>query len=115
MVHPKFTAFLLKTRRFGKTALVVMICLLLLPVRAWGASSDFDSGPITAIDEGIIYVTGNKGEHSFEPIADCTWCEVGMEVSIRFHGVTRATLKAFNDPTRLRPVQTFIVKDGREG
>lgn len=75
---------------------------------------DYDSGPIEAMSEGLIYVRGNTGVHIFEPVGACVWCELGLEVLVTFLGFTRATLKPFSKSVRGRPLRVLVVRDGRD-
>ena len=66
------------------------------------------------MSEGAIYVKGRRGVHVLEPLSDCYWCEVGLEVSIKFTGFTRATLSPFIGSGRVKPVGVLILRDGRD-
>jgi len=77
-------------------------------------SRDYDSGLIEDISENYIYVRGNRGLHVFEPLGYCSWCEVGLEVEVRFEGPVRATIKPYEETIGGRPVKALIIRDGRE-
>ncbi len=75
---------------------------------------DYDSGPIEMMAEGKIYVKGNRGNHVLEPLGECVWCEVGLEVLITFKGLTRAELKPYAERGNSKSISVFLIKDGRE-
>jgi hypothetical protein len=98
-----------------RAAFCFLACLLLFQqdlVRAWRA--EYDGGLIETISESKIHVQGSRGQHIFEPIGMCSWCEVGIDVLITFHGLTRATLRPKSESFSGRPVKAFILRDGRE-
>jgi hypothetical protein len=80
---------------------------------AIGQRTDTDSGTITEIVGNLLHMEGEKGNHIFELLAGCSWCEEGEAISAVFQGVTRVELVP--DPNRLKrpPVRGFIVRDGR--
>jgi hypothetical protein len=95
----------------------VILCfcfILIAPYYSWGLSFDYDGGVIQRIVDDRIYVKGELGNHVFEPIGVCSWCEEGVEVSIAFKGYTRATLQPKSLPFPVRPLPVLIVRDGRE-
>jgi hypothetical protein len=90
-------------------------CLVLMPFNGPLAQKvEYDSGPIESMPEDHIVVRGNLGTTVLEPIRDCLWCEVGLEVLITFRGLMKASLRPFADPDNKRAITAFIVKDGRE-
>jgi hypothetical protein len=96
-------------------ALSLLACsILMLPDRVLALRLEYDGGLIEAISEGRLYVQGSTGQHILEPIGLCSWCEVGMEILITFHGFTRATLRPKSESFSARPVKAFIIRDARE-
>ena len=94
-----------------------MLCvcsILIAPNYLRGLSFDYDGGVIQSIVDDRIYVKGELGDHIFEPIGVCSWCEEGVEVSIAFQGYTRATLQPKSLPFPVRPLPVLIIRDGRE-
>ena len=94
-----------------------MLCvcsILITPNHLCGLSFDYDGGVIQSIVDDRIYVKGQLGDHIFEPIGVCSWCEEGIEVSIAFQGYTRATLQPKSLPFPVRPLPVLIIRDGRE-
>lgn len=93
---------------------IVVIGLLIVgPASTQAQKITYDSGPIALISEEKITVQGNLGVHVLEPIGDCTWCEVGLEVLIEFQDLSRVVIKPYNDSSFARPIRAFIVVDGR--
>ncbi len=76
--------------------------------------TEYDGGIIERIADDRIYVKGEMGDHVFEIIGVCSWCEEGLEVSIAFKGYTRATLQPKSPSFQGRPLQVLIIRDGRE-
>jgi hypothetical protein len=96
---------------------VALLCFCLLSVtpnylRALGV--EYEGGMIERIVDDRIYVKGEMGDHIFEIIGVCSWCEEGLEVSIAFKGYTRATLQPKSPSFQGRPLQVLIIRDGRE-
>lgn len=94
-------------------ATVVIVLPFIGPSFSAAQRVSFDSGPITLISEEKVTVVGNLGTHVLEPIGDCTWCEVGLEVLIEFRDLTRAVIKPHDESSVARPIRAFIVVDGR--
>ena len=46
--------------------------------------TEYDAGIIERIADDRIYVKGEFGDHVFEIIGICSWCEEGLEVSYDF-------------------------------
>ncbi len=99
-------------RAVAAGALCLLIVLAFHHQHSLGA--DYDAGIIERIVDDQIYVRGDLGEHVFEPIGICSWCEEGVEVSVTFKGYTRATLEPKSTSFRGRPLQVLIIHDGRE-
>jgi hypothetical protein len=78
------------------------------------AEVDYEQGTIELLSDGAIYVRGPRGMHVLEPLGDCTWCEVELEVMIRFRGFTRATLSPYLTPGRVKPLKVLVIRDGRD-
>jgi hypothetical protein len=80
---------------------------------AVGQRTDVDSGIIMEIVGNLLHVQGERGDHIFELLGGCSWCEEGEAIAAVFQGVTRVELVP--DPNRLKrpPVKGFIVRDGR--
>lgn len=96
-------------------ALGLLACSILLQpdsVLAWRV--EYDGGPIEAISEGKLHVQGSTGQYIFEPIGLCSWCEVGIEILITLHSLSRATLRPKSEFFAARPVNAFIIRDARE-
>ena len=73
-----------------------------------------DNGFIEAMLDEKIVVQGYLGTHVLELIGVCTWCEVGMQVAVRFISVTRAELVQTDTGIAKPPVNVLILIDGRE-
>jgi len=107
-------------RSLSKTAfsmLAAMVCAMpfLAPHDdAHGQWVDSDSGIILEMSGAYIYMQGEKGNHVFEMVGACTWCEEGESITAVFEGLTRVEI--YPRPNRLqRPaVRGLIVKDGRQ-
>lgn len=97
------------------TSILLAACLVILPFdRPPAQRVDYDSGPIESMQEDSIIVKGNNGTTVLEPIGECLWCEVGLEVLITFRGFVRASLRPYADTDDRRAITAFIVKDGRD-
>ncbi len=99
-------------RRLFAVSILIPI-LVVAPAQAQ-LSTDYDSGPIVSISEGMIHVKGNKGDHIIEPIGVCSWCEADLEVLITFKGFSRGALRPYVGGSATREIKAFIVRDGRE-
>lgn len=73
-----------------------------------------DNGFIEAMLDEKIVVQGYLGTHVLELIGVCTWCEVGMQVAVRFISVTRAELIQTDTGMAKAPVNALILIDGRD-
>jgi hypothetical protein len=94
---------------------ILCFCFILIThTRLCAVSVEYDSGLIERVVDDRIYVKGGLGDHVFEPVGICSWCEEGVEVSIAFQGYTRATLQPKSQSFRGRPLQVLIIRDGRE-
>jgi len=94
-----------------------LLCLCFIPIAPNNLSAlgtEYDGGIIERIADDRIYVKGEMGDHVFEIIGVCSWCEEGLEVSIAFKGYTRATLQPKSPSFQGRPLQVLIIRDGRE-
>lgn len=100
--------------RVAALALICFCFVLITPDHLRALRVEYDGGPIQSIVDDKIYVKGELGNHIFEPIGTCSWCEEGLEVSIAFEGYTRATLQPKSQSFRGRPLQVLIIRDGRE-
>jgi hypothetical protein len=100
--------------RVAAAALLCFCFILITPDRLRALRVEYDGGTIQSIVEDRIYVKGETGDHVFEPIGFCSWCEEGLEVSITFRGYTRATLQPKSQAFRGRPLPVLIIRDGRE-
>ena len=92
-------------------------CLFFITIVSNSSSAlgtEYDGGIIERIVDDRIYVKGEMGEHIFEILGVCSWCEEGLEVSIAFKGYTRATLQPKSPGFQGRPLQVLIIRDGRE-
>ncbi|HMK35223.1 MAG TPA: hypothetical protein VK463_09170 [Desulfomonilaceae bacterium] len=93
----------------------LVLCLTVIPPGSIRAQkTDYDSGPIEVISENLVFVKGNRGTHVLEPIGECIWCEVGLEVLITFDTFVRVSFKPYSDAGNSRARSAFLVKDGRE-
>jgi len=88
--------------------------MLISPDHLRALRVEYDGGLIQSIADDKIYVKGEMGDHIFEPIGTCSWCEEGVEVSIAFTGYTRATLQPRSQSFRGRPLPVLIIRDGRD-
>ncbi len=94
--------------------LFLALSLLFIAVSAQAQlSTEYDSGPIVSMPEGMIHIKGNRGDHVIEPIGVCTWCEVDLEVLITFKRYTRVTLRPYVGGSSRREIKAFLVRDGR--
>ncbi len=100
--------------RLTYAALLCFCFILITPNHLWALRIEYDGGLIERIGEDRIYVKGEMGDHIFEPIGVCSWCEEGIEVSIVFQGYTRATLQPKSQSFRGKPLPVLIIRDGRE-
>ncbi len=57
---------------------------------------------------------GVAARMSLETFEPCLWCEVGLEVLVRFEGFTRATIAPYSKSVFGGPVRVFVIKDGRD-
>ena len=100
--------------RVAAFALVCFFSILITPNHLWALRVEYDVGIIENIVDDKIYVKGDRGDHIFEPVGTCSWCEESVEVSIAFQGYTRATLQPKSQSFRGRPLPVLIIRDGRE-
>ncbi len=97
------------------TAALLCFCFISVTPNSLSAlGTEYDGGIIERIADDRIYVKGELGDHIFEIIGICSWCEEGLEVSIAFKGYTRATLQPKSPSFQGRPSQVLIIRDGRE-
>ena len=100
---------------FRATFCVAALACLLVFISAGPLHGrDYDVGAIVDMTEGNIYVKGNRGTHVLETFEPCLWCEVGLEVLVRFEGFTRATIAPYSKSVFGGPVRVFVIKDGRD-
>jgi|WetSurMetagenome_2_1015567.scaffolds.fasta_scaffold311430_1 hypothetical protein len=93
--------------------IAILMCFAFLhPSASAAAKVELDDGTIESISEGRILIHGTRGDHILECTRECTWCDEGLEVQVKFVGYGRATIK----PRKLvaRPVPALVVRDGRE-
>ncbi len=99
-----------------KTSLFALFVALLLIGECYSQSylPTSDTGPIKEIYGDKIYVQGELGNHIFEIISPCSWCELNTSVIVTFVSSTRATMVPEFNILQSAPIQLFIIKDGRE-
>lgn len=90
------------------------VVTLLAPGALDAAKTEFDSGPITAVEGDRIIVAGQKGTHILELIGWRPWIKEGLEVLIEFRGAVRVTVRPFSKHIAAKPVNALIERDGRE-
>lgn len=76
--------------------------------------SDVDTGVIASMYEDAVYMQGQKGQHVFQLMGICTWCEEGADIVAVFEGLTHATIAPYPNYFNKPPVRVLVVKDGRD-
>lgn len=102
------------TVRIACMALILSLVLMTSQLLATPYLPRSDNGFIEAMLDEKIVVQGYLGTHVLELIGVCTWCEVGMQVAVRFLSVTRAELVQTETAIAKPPVNVFILIDGRD-
>jgi len=80
--------------------------------RAW--ISDVDTGVIAAMVDDTVYMRGQQGEHVFQLMGMCPWCEEGADIVAVFQGLTHATIAPHPNYFAKPTVRALVVKDARE-
>lgn len=95
-------------------ALMVFVVTLISSGALHAAKTEYDSGPIRAVEGDSIIVAGQRGTHILEIIGGRPWIKEGLEVLVEFRGPVRVVVRPFSKHVAGKPVRALIVRDGRD-
>ncbi len=96
-----------------KSAILGIMLLLALTAPTHAMFQDYDGGPILSVGDDHIVIQGENGRYVVEPLGVCSWCQVGIHVTLRFQGFIRGALRPKDDWGAVRPLQVLILEDAR--
>ncbi|MGB9616822.1 MAG: hypothetical protein ACP5M0_02675 [Desulfomonilaceae bacterium] len=99
---------------FVALVIAAVICCVEEQYDALAWISDVDTGVIASMSDDTVYMQGQAGQHVFQLMGICTWCEDGADIVAVFEGLTHATLAPYPNYFGKPPVRALVVKDGRE-